>query len=713
MFVKFYLLFFIAGLLTLPHSSFSQILEPVKWEFQQERISDNELSLMIEASIESNWYLYGLIIPDGGPIPTSVHFDQSDSFELIGDVREESDPEIKHDPFFDMELPLFSNEARFSQRIRVLSGSEFTITGFVEYMSCDDERCLPPQEKHFEYVINAGSSFGPGNDYTETPATETEPGEEPQTGETEPRTERETAETETVAVPSEDIVPYDAQGTPAEDQAAMVPDDTADSRSLWIFFIIAFAGGLAGLLTPCVFPMIPMTVSFFMQKQSGRLNAIINALVFGISVIAIYSGLGLLVSLTSVGAGIANQLTSHWIPNLIFFLLFVAFAASFFGMFEITLPGSLATKSDSKADKGGFIGSFFMALTLVIVSLSCVGPIVGALLVEAATGTGLQPVIGMFGFSLAFALPFTLLAIFPSWLDKLPKSGGWLNSVKVVLGFIVLAFSLKFLSVVDQTYHMGILPRDLFLAIWIVLFTMLGFYLLGKIKFAYDPDIKHVGVPRMFLAIAAFAFSLWMVPGMFGAPLKSISALLPPQHTLSLDVRSMIRDAGLTGGGSPQAALCDEPKYSDFLHLPHGLQGYFDLQQGLECAREQNKPVFLDFVGHACSNCKEMEARVWSDPRVLQRLRDDYIIIALYVDDRTRLPEEEWITSTFDGRVKNTIGGVNLDYQMVKFNTNTQPFYALVDGDENLLTGPHGYNLDIDAFVDFLDRGLERFHGGD
>ncbi len=671
----------LAVFLVFSNSGYSQIIEPVKWEFGKERTGNDGLQLVIKATIEQNWYLYGLDIPEGGPIPTSVHFDESGHFTLVDNTREMLEPEIKHDPFFNMELPLFSNEAIFQQKIRVLTDGEFTITGFVEFMSCDDERCLPPQEMPFEYIINTGSPAAARQD-------------EPETGIT-----AESQESAPLPESPPSTAPSVTQDFPLED----------DTRSLWIFFFIAFAGGLAGLLTPCVFPMIPMTVSFFMQKQGSRLNAIINALVFGISIIAIYSGLGLLVSLTSVGAGVANQITSHWIPNLLFFFLFLLFAASFFGMFEITLPSGLATRSDKKADKGGLAGSFFMALTLVIVSLSCVGPIVGALLVEAATGSGTQPVIGMFGFSLAFALPFTLLAIFPSWLSKLPKSGGWLNSVKVVLGFIVLAFSLKFLSVIDQTYHLGILPRDVFLAIWIVLFTMLGFYLLGKIKFAHDSDLPYIGVPRLILSIATFAFVIYMIPGMFGAPLKSISSLLPAQHTLSFDIRSMIRDAGVTGGGMSQPALCEEPKYSDFLHLPHGLNGYFDLEQGLECARELNKPVFLDFVGHACANCKEMEAKVWSDPRVLQRLRDDFIIIALYVDDRTRLPEDEWIVSEFDGRVKNTIGSRNLDYQMTRFNTNTQPYYILIDGSENLLNQPRGYNLNIDAFIDFLDTGLENF----
>jgi thiol:disulfide interchange protein len=655
-----------ALLIFLP-SAFSQLLEPVKWEITKQRTGDTELQLVIAATIDDNWYLYGLDVPEGGPIPTSIHVDESEHFELDGRFEELTSPEIKFDPFFNMELPLFSKNAGFSQKIKILTESEFTITGFVEYMSCDDERCLPPQEKEFSIVVNAGTTAG------ENGSADGEPG-----------------------------AGFTAAPSPA--------DGSTDTRSLWVFFFIAFAGGLAGLLTPCVFPMIPMTVSFFMQKQSGRVDTVINIIIFAVSIIAVYTSLGLLVSLTSVGAGFANQLTSHWLPNLIFFLLFLAFAASFFGLFEIVIPGSIATRADQKADSGGYAGSFFMALTLVIVSLSCVGPIVGALLVEAATGAGAKPIVGMFGFSLAFAIPFTLLAIFPSWLNKLPRSGGWLNSVKVVLGFIVLAFSLRFLMVIDLTYHWGVLTRDVYLAIWIVLFTLLGFYLLGKIKFAHDSEVPYIGVPRLILAIASFSFVIYLIPGMVGAPLKAISSLLPPQHTLSFDIRSMIREAQLDGMTRQQAELCEEPKYAGFLQLPHGLEGYFDLEQGLACAREQNKPVFLDFVGHACSNCKEMEARVWSDPRVLQRLRDDFIIIALYVDDRTRLPEDEWITSSFDGKVKNTIGKKNLDYQITKFNTNTQPFYAVMDAGENLLNRPHGYNLDIDDFIEFLDGGLEDFN---
>ncbi len=675
----------------------SQILEPVKWQFTQEKADDNEIHLIITAAIDDNWYLYGQEIPEGGPIPTSILIDESEYFEFLGPVEDLIEPEIKFDPFFSMDLPLFSNEARFRQRVRVLTDNEFVITGFVEFMSCDDERCLPPQEREFKFIIKEGEAIaetahGPSPAEPATPADEAD-------------------EAEAAAIPeaAPDAEPDDTV-EPFRETMTFQPEETeTGTGSLWIFFFIALAGGLAGLLTPCVFPMIPMTVSFFMQKQSGRLNAIINALVFGISIIAVYTSLGLLVSLTSVGAGFANQLSSHWLPNIIFFLLFIAFAASFFGLFEIVLPGSLATKADRKAESGGYLGSFFMALTLVIVSLSCVGPIVGALLVEAATGAGVKPVIGMLGFSLAFAVPFTLLAIFPSWLDKLPKSGGWLNSVKVVLGFIVLAFSLRFLMVVDQTYHWGILTRDLYLALWIVIFTLLGFYLLGKLRFAHDSEIRHISVPRLFLAIASFAFVVYMIPGLFGAPLKPLASLLPPQQSHSFDVGAMIRESG-PGPGTVYDELCEEPRFADLLTLPHGLRGYFDLEQGLECAREQNRPVFLSFTGHSCSNCKEMEARVWSDRRVLQHLRDDYVIISLYVDDRTRLPEDEWITSEIDGRVKSTIGSKNLDYQISSFNTNTQPYYVLMDASGNLLAPPRGYNLNTDAFAGFLTEGIENFN---
>jgi thiol:disulfide interchange protein len=382
------------------------------------------------------------------------------------------------------------------------------------------------------------------------------------------------------------------------------------------------------------------------------------------------------------------------------------------GMFELVLPSKWVNSSDKQVDKGGYLGAFFMALTLVLVSFSCTGPIVGALLVEAAGGLALKPILGMFGFSLAFALPFTLFAIFPSWLKGLPKSGGWLNSVKVVLGFIVLAFGMKFLSTIDQTYHLGWMSREVFLAIWMVIFTLLGFYFLGKLKFAHDSDIPHVIVPRLALAIASFAFVLYMLPGLFGANLSSISALIPPKSSQQFDLsvpagQGMATGTGFMSGGGN--ALCGVPSHADFLQLPHGLKGYFDYDEGMACAREKNMPVLLDFKGHACSNCKEMEAKVWSDPAVLQRLRDDYIIIALYTDDRTKLQEQEWITSSFDGKVKKTLGKKNLDLQISRFNTNTQPLYVLMDPAGNPLAEPRGHNLDVRAFEAWLDAGVEKF----
>jgi len=458
--------------------------------------------------------------------------------------------------------------------------------------------------------------------------------------------------------------------------------------------------------------MIPMTVAFFSRGSENRFKSIVMAFTFGFSIIGIYTSIGLIVSLTSAGADFASSLSTHWIPNLIFFLLFMVFAASFLGMFELVMPSGLVNKADRQADKGGYLAAFFMGLTTVLVSFSCTGPIVGALLVEAASGEVIKPTIGMFGFALAFALPFTLFAIFPSWLSSLPKSGGWLNSVKVVLGFIVLAFGMKFLSNMDQAFHLGLLSRDVFLAIWIVIFTLMGFYILGKIKFAHDSNLPYIGVPRLILIIATFSFVLYLIPGLFGAPLKAISGLIPPMDSQAFNLSALINDhpgSGKTEEGKEAFTLCEDPKYTDFLSLPYGLNGYFDYEQGLECARTLNKPILLDFKGHACSNCKEMEARVWSDPQVLKRLREDYLIIALYVDDRTKLPESEWVVSAYDGKVKKTLGKKYTDFQISRYNINTQPYYVLIDYNEQLLTTPRSHDLNINEYIEFLDEGLKNF----
>jgi thiol:disulfide interchange protein len=485
---------------------------------------------------------------------------------------------------------------------------------------------------------------------------------------------------------------------------------TEGQAGLLKFFLISLLAGFAGVLTPCVFPMIPMTVAFFSQGSENRTKSVFKAIVFGISIILIYSSLGIIVSLTSAGAGFANTLSTHWIPNILFFSLFIIFASSFFGAFEIVLPSRWVNSTDSKVDKGGMVASFFMGLTTVIVSFSCTGPIIGVLLVQAATGDVLRPTIGMIGFGVAFALPFTLFALFPSIMSKLPKSGGWLNSIKVVLGFIMLAFSLKFLTTIDSVYNFNIISRDIYLAIWIVIFSLMGFYLLGKIRFSHDSDLPHVGTFRLFLVIAVFSFVVYLIPGLFGAPLKGLSALIPAPETSKFSITKMISENRpvITAASNqmPLSQTCAVPKYDDLFEMPLGLIGYFDYKQGLECAKEQGKPVLIDFKGHACANCKLMEARVWSDPEILQRLRDNFVIIALYVDDRTQLPENEWITSSLDGKVKKTIGKINEDLEISKFKTNALPYYVIADHEGNPINKPMPTNLNVEEYKKWLDEGL-------
>jgi len=643
---------------------FAQIVEPVKWTFESKQ-NGNEATLIFKAIIEEGWHLYDTQLPEGGPIKTSVNFSDSTLFEFVGELTKDPQPTEVFDKTFNMKLGYFSKQAVLTQKIKLKNTDKVEIKGFVEFMSCNDESCTPPTEAEFAFNLNSSDS--------------------------------KTEVSSTVA---------QAEGV----------DATKGSGNLLLFLFFSFLAGLAAILTPCVFPMIPMTVSFFMNSGESKIKSRLYAAFYGFSIIAIYTIVGTLVAVI-FGPGAANWLSTHWIPNLIFFAVFMLFAFSFFGMFEIVLPSWLVNKSDKQVDKGGFMGSFFMALTLVLVSFSCTGPIVGAILVESAGGQVLKPIIGMFGFSLAFALPFTLFALFPAWLNNLPKSGGWLNSVKVVLGFLELALGLKFLSVADQTYHWGILDREVYLALWIVIFVLLGFYLLGKLKFAHDSDVKHVSVPRLLLAIVSFSFVVYLVPGMFGAPLKAISGYLPPQATHDFDLHQIIRDeiklaqpqSGVMNTAGSTEVLCEKPKFAEFLHLPHGLEGYFDYEQGMACARKQNKPVFIDFTGHGCVNCREMEANVWSDPRVLERLKNDFVIIALYVDDKSTLPESEWITSTYDGKVKKTLGKKYADFQISRYGVNAQPYYVLLDGKEQKLVEPGAYDLNADRFVEFLDAALAEF----
>jgi len=643
--------------------AFGQLISPVKWSLEQKPAGNNEIELTFKATIESGWHLYSTNLPEGGPIKTTFTFTaDSLNYVVVDGITSKTTPTKEHDKIFNMDLEFFSNEALFVQKIKVLSNQSFSLKGTIEYQSCNNETCTL-DDHDFSFDIT---------------------GSKP-------------------AVASVVNKSFTAGDEPVH-------------HNLWWFLMFSFVAGLAAILTPCVFPMIPMTVSFFMNSSKSRLQAKIQAFVYGGSIILIYTLIGTVVALT-LGADFANWISTHWIPNVLFFIIFVVFAFSFFGAFEIILPSSWVNRSDRQVDRGGIGGAFFMALTLVLVSFSCTGPIVGAILVESAGGMVIKPIVGMLGFSLAFALPFTLFAIFPQWLSNLPKSGGWLNSVKVVLGFIELALGLKFLSIADQTYHWRILDREVYLAFWIVIFTMMGFYLLGKMKFAHDSDTKFITVPRLVMALITFTFVVYLIPGMFGAPLKAISGYLPPMTSHDFDLHKIIRDevklvdrAPAGGGFSALGAVpCEKPKYGEIFELPHGLEGFFDFEQGLACAKAQNKPVFIDFTGHGCVNCREMEANVWSDPRVLERLKNEFVIIALYVDDKTELPQSEWITSTYDQKVKKTIGKKFADFQISRFGVNAQPYYVLLDHNQELLAKPTARDLNPDHFIEFLDKGLAEF----
>ena len=671
-------------------SAQAQILIPVKWEYKTKVTGSNTAELQFIARIDQGWHLYSQHLPDGGPMPTEFKFEKMDGIELVGKATEPTPQEV-FDEMFQMKVKYFDKLVTFTQKIKITGTQPVKVSGTINYQACNDETCIPG-ESEFSFDVPAGTAVA---QKTET-KTENLPSPGADTLTMVPESPAVKAATATVPEKTE----------PEKKIVASNDEFSGNDRSLWWFFVQAFAWGLLAILTPCVFPMIPMTVSFFMKSGSkGKVQAII----YGFSIVAIYVIFGVLISVL-FGADFGNWLSTHWIPNILFFLIFVVFAASFFGYFEIVMPSWLINKSVQHEDQGGIMGTIFMAFTLVLVSFSCTGPIVGTVVVQAVGGQILKPVIGMLGFSLAFAIPFTLFAFFPSWLNKMPKSGGWLNSVKVVIGFIELAFALKFLNVPDQTYHWGILDREVYLGFWIVIFTMMGFYLLGKIKFPHDSDYPVVkSFPRLLLIIATFTFVVYLIPGLFGAPLKAISGWLPPTETQDFDINAIVREN--QGGGTfvAKGNITEAPRYADRLKLPHGLQGYFDYEQALRVSKELKKPIFVDFTGHGCTNCREMENRVWSDPEVLKRLRENFVLLALYVDDKViELPKEEWYTNKAGKEVK-LLGKKNTEIQTEKFGTNSQPYYVILDSDGNLLISPRAYNLDIEAFKQFLDEGVKNF----
>ena len=691
----FVFFFLLPGLLT------AQILTPATWDIQLSESNvkvGDEIDIILKATIDDVWYLYANDFdPNCGPLLTEISFEKTENFELVGGLKA-INPVAKHDEIFDCEVKIFKKKGEFRQRIKVL-GNPMNISGVIEGQVCSelDGKCVSFEEDlSFENIAVSGApKKQPAPANKEAAGEKTSP--KPQMNDESPVSTRDSLVSN--APPSAD---YGSNEGPLLDPSVLEGEASSSSDSLIGYMFLAFLLGLTSLITPCVFPMIPMTVTFFLKDNQSRADAIRNATVFGISIIVIYTIAGTLFALLFGAEGL-NALATHWIPNLFVFLIFIVFALSFLGLFEINAPYKLVNKADRAAEKGGLVGIFFMSATLVLVSFSCTLPIVGNVLVLSAGGEVIKPVLGMLAYSLAFAIPFTLFAIFPEWLKSMPKSGGWLNTVKVTLGLLELALALKFLSIADQTYHWGLLDRDLNIAIWVVIFTILGFYFLGKIRMPGDSPVEKVTVPRLMMAIITFTFVIYLIPGLWGAPLKALAGYLPPMYTHDFDLVAMNRQ-------EQQNEICSEPEYADFLHLPHGLEGYFDYDQALACAREQNKPLFIDFTGHGCTNCREMEANVWADPEVLERLRNDFVVVALYVDDKTELPQSEWYTSGYDNKVKKTIGKQNADLQITRLNNNAQPFYVLVGKDERVLAWPYGYNKNVEDFVEFLERGKKTYN---
>lgn len=626
--------------------SFAQIVEPVKWSFDQKKISDTEFELKFTANIDKGWHLYSTDIPEGGPIKTTFNFETLNGVELVGENTPDTELIEMFDKQFQMDLGYFENHVTFTQKVK-LTGASGEVSGYVEYMSCDDEQCTPPTESEFTFSLGGGEV--------------------------------------------------------ADKAEVKSADSTADTggRNYWSIFFIAFLGGLAALLTPCVFPMIPMTVSFFTKQSKTKAIGIRNGLWYGISIIIIYVILGTVVTAVFGAESLNNLSTNPWF-NLFFALLLFVFAFSFMGAFEIVLPSSWVNAVDRKADKGGLLGIFFMAFALALVSFSCTGPIVGALIVEAARSGGMAPVIGMLGFSSALAIPFALFAAFPGWLNSMPKSGGWLNSVKVVLGFLEFAFAFKFLSIADMVLNLHILEREVYIAIWIAIFLGLALYLWGKIRLPHDSPMDSLPVSRFVLGTMVFAFVIYMIPGMWGAPVKLISGFPPP-----VDYAESPLGVGRT---QVQGVSTSSMEVNPGKHVgPHGIPLFEDYDLALAHAKETGKPLLIDFTGKACTNCRKMEDAVWIHPEVKKMFLDDFVVVSLFVDLREKLPESEQYVSVTTGRKVRTVGNKWTDLQISKYNRNTQPYYVILDHNENELVSGYGYDSSADKFINWLKTGLDSF----
>ncbi|MFD3409233.1 cytochrome c biogenesis protein CcdA [Aquirufa sp. HETE-83D] len=661
-----YIAFLLLAFLAIP--ALAQKITPAKWSWSIKPLNPKvgeQAEVIFKVAIEKDWYLYSSDFDkDLGPTVTTVTFKSGIGYQTVGGLKA-INPHSKNDTeIWNGTYTYFTEQAEFRQKIKI-TASDYLIEGSYDSQSCSNVSglCVPIKgtfslKGKAEMEVTADSAAAP------------------------------------VVQPSAPLDSVVAKPTvvAASTEASEVPEDD----SLFGFFWIALGAGFLALLTPCVYPLIPMTVSFFTKQKGGKGLAFL----YGGFIVLIYVFFGTLLAFFA-GASFANFLSTHWIPNMLFFTIFILFGISFLGAFEIVLPSNLVNTVDAKSDKGGFIGVFFMAFTLVLVSFSCTGPLAGSILIAASQGVFLKPIVGMLGFSLAFAIPFTLFAIFPGFMQKLPKSGNWMNEVKVVLGFLEIALAFKFLSVADQVYHWHLLDREIFLAIWIAIFTALTLYLFGKISLPHDGPAKNLSVPRTLFATTVLAFVIYLVPGMFGAPLKGLSGWLPPMNSQDFKGSQAVEPAAQTNN-----AL-----YSDFLELPLGLDGYFDFEQAKAAALQANKPLFIDFTGHGCVNCRKMEEYVWSDPAVLRRLKNDYVVVALYCDDKTELPADKWYTSKVDGQEKKTLGDQNLDFQIDRFNSNAQPHYVLLDPrkDDKPMVQPVAFDANVDHFVRFLDKGKSIF----
>ena len=648
----------------------AQIQEPVKFKTEWKELSANEAEIVFSATIEKGWHVYSTEIGEGGPTPATFNIDKIEGAELIGKLTPIGNEIKQMDPIFEMEVKYFEDVAKFSQKIK-LTGGNYTISGFLEYGACNDASCLPPTSVDFSYTgkidkpVSIPESTKTKEDIVKTTIADKE-------------------DTTAVLLPSiaENTIDTTNYWRPVINELNHFETQTSSKSHSWIYiFFAGVVGGLLALFTPCVWPIIPMTVSFFLKRTKDKKKGIRDAWTYGASIVVIYVALGLAITLI-FGASALNALSTNAIFNIFFFLMLVVFAASFFGAFEITLPSKWSNAVDSKAEATtGLLSIFLMAFTLSLVSFSCTGPIIGFLLVEVSTtGSIIAPALGMLGFAIALALPFTLFAMFPSWLKSMPKSGGWMNVIKVVLGFLELAFALKFLSVADLAYGWRLLDRETFLALWIVIFGLLGFYLLGKIKFPHDDDSTKVGVGRFFLALISLAFAVYMVPGLWGAPLKAVSAFAPPMQTQDFNL------------------------YDDEVHAK-----FQDFDEGMKYARENHKPVIIDFTGYGCVNCRKMESAVWTDPQVSSFLTKDYVLIQLYVDEKTNLSAPIKVIENGQERTLRTVGDKWSYLQRSKFGANAQPFYVLLDNEGMPLNHSYSYDEDIDKYIEFLKTGLNNY----